>query len=161
MAFQRSSHRAAASAVRFFLSILLALSVTACFPAGGKDDPARLVFETASGEQVFAVEVARTEVQRAQGLMWRRELAHNAGMLFDFGRVQDVSMWMKSTYIPLDMVFIREDGRIHRIEANTVPHSTRIIDAGQPVRYVVEIAGGTAGRLGIRAGDRVRHQLIP
>jgi uncharacterized protein len=160
MAFYRSTHRTAASAVRFVFAFFLVVCAAACSPASQAADPARLVIDTQGGARVFTVEVASSEAQREQGLMWRTELAPEAGMLFDFGQARDVSMWMKNTYIPLDMVFIREDGRIHRIESNTVPHSTRIIESGAPVRFVLELPGGTAHRLGIRPGDRVRHALI-
>ncbi len=108
----------------------------------------------------FQVEVARNDAERAQGLMYRRELAADRGMLFDFERVQPIGMWMKNTYIPLDMIFIRPDGTIARIAANTEPLSTRTIESGEPVLAVLEVAGGTAARLGVKAGDRVEHPLF-
>ncbi len=81
-------------------------------------------------------------------------------MIFDFGAEADVSMWMRNTYIPLDMLFVRADGVIHRVQRDTVPFSEETISAGAPVRYVVELAAGTAKRLGIDRGDRVLHEII-
>ena len=81
-------------------------------------------------------------------------------MLFDFGREQEVSMWMQNTYIPLDMIFITGDGRIRRIAENTEPLSTNVIPSGGPVRGVLEVIGGTARKLGIRPGDRVAHRIF-
>jgi len=110
--------------------------------------------------QAFQVEVARNDADRAQGLMYRRSMPANHGMLFDFGRVQPVSMWMQNTYLPLDMLFIRPDGTIARIAANTEPLSTRTIPSGEPVLAVLELNAGTAAKLGIKAGDRVEHSLF-
>ncbi|WP_230532788.1 DUF192 domain-containing protein [Microvirga roseola] len=109
---------------------------------------------------VFQVEVARNDADRAQGLMFRRSMPANQGMLFDFGRVEPVSMWMQNTYLPLDMLFIRPDGTIARIAANTEPLSTRTISSGEPVLGVLELNAGTAAKLGIRAGDRVEHPVF-
>jgi uncharacterized membrane protein (UPF0127 family) len=81
-------------------------------------------------------------------------------MLFDFQREQDVSFWMQNTYISLDMLFIKADGRILRIAENTTPLSTRMIPSGGPVRAVLEVIGGTARKLGIAAGDRVAHPIF-
>ena len=113
-----------------------------------------------SGRHTFQVEVARNDADRAQGLMYRRNLAPDRGMLFDFARVQPISMWMQNTYIPLDMLFIRQDGVIERIAANTEPLSTRTIPSGEPVLAVLEVSGGTAARLGLKPGDRIEHPLF-
>jgi uncharacterized membrane protein (UPF0127 family) len=110
--------------------------------------------------QAFQVEVARNEADRAQGLMYRRSMAPDHGMLFDFGKVEPVAMWMQNTYMPLDMLFIRPDGGIARIAANTEPLSTRTIPSGEPVLAVLELNAGTAARLGIKPGDRVEHTLF-
>lgn len=115
---------------------------------------------TKSGVQVFTVEVAKTEQERATGLMYRKELPEGRGMLFDFSPEQQVSMWMKNTFIPLDMIFVRGDGRILRIAENTEPQSEKIISSGGLVKGVIEVAGGTAKKLGIVAGDRVGHPLF-
>lgn len=111
-------------------------------------------------KQSFQVEVARNDADRAQGLMFRRSMAPDRGMLFDFGRVEPVSMWMQNTYLPLDMLFIRPDGTIARIAANTEPLSTRTIPSGEPVLAVLELNAGTAAKLGIRPGDRIEHSLF-
>jgi uncharacterized membrane protein (UPF0127 family) len=81
-------------------------------------------------------------------------------MLFDFQRDQDVGFWMQNTYIPLDMIFIKGDGRILRIAENTEPMSTKVIPSGGPVRFVLEVIAGTARKLGIAPGDRVASPLI-
>jgi uncharacterized protein len=112
------------------------------------------------GRHTFSVEVARNDADRAQGLMYRRSMPADRGMLFDFGRVEPVSMWMRNTYIPLDMLFIRPDGAIARIAENTEPLSTRTVPSGEPVLAVLELNGGTAARLGIKPGDRVEHPLF-
>jgi uncharacterized protein len=113
-----------------------------------------------TGVHTFAVEVADNDAERAKGLMYRRELPEGQGMLFDFHREQEVSFWMQNTYIPLDMVFIRGDGRILRIAENTEPLSTRLIPSGGPVRAVLEVIGGTTRKLGIAPGDRVASPIF-
>jgi uncharacterized membrane protein (UPF0127 family) len=113
-----------------------------------------------SGVHVFAVELARNDAERAQGLMFRKELPEGRGMLFDFQRDQDVSFWMKNTLIPLDMIFIRSDGRILRIAENTEPLSERQVPSGGPVRAVLEVIGGTARKLGIEPGDKVAAPML-
>ena len=119
-----------------------------------------LTIVSGSARHAFQVEVARNDADRAQGLMFRRNLAPDRGMLFDFARVQPISMWMQNTYIPLDMVFIRPDGTIARVAENAEPLSTRMIPSGEPVLAVLEVPGGTAARLAIKAGDRVEHPLF-
>jgi uncharacterized membrane protein (UPF0127 family) len=108
-----------------------------------------------TGVHVFAVELAVTDAERERGLMFRKQLPEGQGMLFDFKREQEVSMWMENTYVPLDMIFIRKDGRILRIAENTEPLSRAIISSRGPVLAVLEVLGGTANKLGIAAGDRV------
>jgi uncharacterized protein len=119
-----------------------------------------LEIATKSGVQVFSVEIATTEEEKTTGLMYRKELADGKGMLFDFSPEQQVSMWMKNTYISLDMIFIRADGRILRIAENTEPLSTKIISSGGPVKGVLEVIAGTAQKYGIAPGDRVAHPLF-
>jgi len=108
----------------------------------------------------FSVEIANTPAARSRGLMYRRSMPANQGMLFDFERDDMISMWMRNTYISLDMLFIRKDGTIARIVEHTEPLSERTISSGEPVRSVLELNAGTASRLGISAGDRVEHQLF-
>ncbi|WP_051661367.1 DUF192 domain-containing protein [Bosea sp. 117] len=120
-----------------------------------------LTIQTKRGPAAFTVEIAVTPDERAKGLMYRTELKPDAGMLFDFRADQPVYMWMKNTYIPLDMVFIRSDGHVAAIAENTTPLSTETISSGGPVRAVLELAGGTAKARGIAVGDRVVHRLFP
>lgn len=115
---------------------------------------------TKSGVHVFSVEMATTEQEKETGLMYRKELADGKGMLFDFSPEQEVSMWMKNTYISLDMIFIKADGRILRIAENTEPLSTKIIPSNGPVKGVLEVIAGTAQKYGIKPGDRVGHPLF-
>ncbi len=104
------------------------------------------------------VEIADTPARQALGLMYRTELPERGGMLFLNAAPREQTMWMRNTYIPLDMVFIRADGTVHRIAAMTEPHSEEVISSNGPVSAVLEIAGGAAQRLGLKAGDKVRHR---
>jgi uncharacterized membrane protein (UPF0127 family) len=115
---------------------------------------------TAGGVRSFSVELARTERAIDRGLMYRKSLPDGHGMLFDFGREQPIEMWMKNTFIPLDMIFIDGDGRIRSIAENTKPLSRRLISSRGRVRAVLEINAGTARRLGIAPGDRVSHPIF-
>ena len=109
---------------------------------------------------LHSAELAVTDEERAKGLMFRKELPEGRGMLFDFKREQPVAMWMQNTYVSLDMIFIRDDGRIARIAENTEVLSERVIPSGVPVRAVLEVVAGTAKKLGIAPGDRVAHPLF-
>jgi uncharacterized membrane protein (UPF0127 family) len=113
-----------------------------------------------NGVHPFTVELASNDEERARGLMYRKELPEGRGMLFDFQQEQEVSFWMQNTYIPLDMIFIRGDGRILRIAENTEPMSTRMVPSGGPVRAVLEVIGGTARKLGIAPGDKVAARIF-
>ena len=119
-----------------------------------------LEIATSNGVHSFAVEFVANDADRAKGLMFRRELPEGQGMLFDFKREQDVSMWMENTYISLDMLFINADGRIRRIAENTTPLSRQTIPSGGPVRGVLEVIAGTARKFGIKPGDRVAHPMF-
>jgi hypothetical protein len=138
--------------------IILALSFLA-EPLWAKGEQT-LEIASKTGVHVFSVEVVDNDADRAKGLMYRRELPEGRGMLFDFQRDQEVSFWMQNTYIPLDMIFIRGDGQILRIEENTVPLSTRMIPSRGPVRAVLEVIGGTSRKLGIAPGDRVAAPIF-
>jgi uncharacterized membrane protein (UPF0127 family) len=129
-------------------------------PAVRFEGPEPLEIATRSGVLSLDVEVAVSDEQRARGLMYRRSLPSGSGMLFDFGVAYDVRMWMKNTYVSLDMLFIRSDGRILNIAERTTPLSTATISAAGPVRFVLELPAGSAKRLGIAAGDQVGHRLI-
>lgn len=142
-----------------WLSLVLFALVWATAPARSAE---RETLEIASktGVHAFSVELAATEAEREKGLMYRKSLPEGQGMLFDFYRDQEVGFWMKNTYIPLDMIFIRGDGRILRIAENTEPLSEKIVPSGGPVRAVLEVIGGTARKLGIAPGDRVAHPIF-
>ena len=120
----------------------------------------KLEFVTRSGVHAFSVEVMRTPDQQAKGLMFRRYMPDDRGMLFAFGRNEIVHMWMKNTYIPLDMVFIDRAGKVVAISADTEPFSEKTISSGAPAWAVVELNAGAAARIGLAVGDRVRHPLF-
>jgi uncharacterized membrane protein (UPF0127 family) len=119
-----------------------------------------LTVVTGAREIKFEVELALNDAERARGLMFRDKLGPYDGMLFDFYQEAPVSFWMKNTLIPLDMVFIAGDGTIRHIHANAVPHSTDTVPSEFPVRAVLEINGGSAKLLGIKAGDKVKHPIF-
>ncbi|KAA2214979.1 DUF192 domain-containing protein [Teichococcus oryzae] len=108
----------------------------------------------------FTVEMALTPEQQTVGLMFRREVKPDEGMLFDWGTPRDSAMWMRNTLVSLDMVFIAADGRIHRIAERTVPLSLATVESRGPVRATLELAAGTAERLGLRVGDRVENRIF-
>lgn len=121
----------------------------------------KLVIVTRDGKRhEFNVEMALTPEQQTVGLMFRKEVAPDGGMLFDWGSPRATAMWMRNTLAPLDMIFINEDGTIRRIAENTVPESLATIESGGPVRATLELAAGTARRLGIRVGDKVEQRIF-
>jgi uncharacterized membrane protein (UPF0127 family) len=120
-----------------------------------------LAIETADGKRHrIEVELALTGAQHAQGLMYRRSLAQDAGMLFLYSGAGTLSMWMKNTPVPLDMIFIAPDGRIVDIVERTVPYSLETISSRFPASAVLEVNGGTVAQLGIQPGDRIRHRAF-
>ena len=121
--------------------------------AGLEQSP--LTIESSGRKHLFTVEVAQTPEQQAQGLMNRKSLAPDRGMVFPRDPPGDASFWMKNTLIPLDIIFIRPDGTIARIAENTVPMSLEPIPSLEPVSAVLEIAGGRSAELGIKPGDKV------
>ena len=140
------------------LAALLALNCAGGVARAAEIQPLEIV--TKSGVQVFSVEMAKTEKERETGLMYRKELADGRGMLFDFSPEQQVSMWMKNTFLSLDMIFIGANGRILRIAENTEPQSLKIISSGGPAKGVLEVIAGTAKKYGIAPGDQVVHPLF-
>ena len=106
----------------------------------------------------FNVELAETSEQKSRGLMFRREMADNEGMLFLHRRDRVLTMWMANTFLPLDMLFLERDGTIARIEENTIPQSRDVISSRKRVRAVLELNAGTARNLGISAGDKVVYE---
>ena len=146
----------AQAGLRAILAIgFLALAAAGALAQEAATEPLTVVSRT--GRHAFAVEVMRNDADRSRGLMFRRTMAPDRGMLFDFGEVAPVTMWMKNTYLPLDMLFIRADGTVARVAPDTEPLSTKVVPSGEPVLAVLELNAGTSARLGIRAGDRVEH----
>jgi uncharacterized protein len=145
-------------AVRWTAFILLGFFLAA--GPGRTVDLHTLEIASKNGVHVFAVEIADTEAEREKGLMFRKNLPEGQGMLFDFHQEQEVSFWMKNTYIPLDMIFIQGNGRILHIVENAKPLSEQIIPSGGPVLAVLEVAGGTVRQLGIAPGDRVAYPIF-
>jgi hypothetical protein len=119
-----------------------------------------LTLHTAQGQHVIDIEVTETPEEMARGLMFRPHLAEKAGMLFVYDAPREVTMWMENTRIPLDMVFIRADGIVHRIQAWTEPFSRETIHSRGSVVACLELAGGAAERLGLKPGDRVEHSAF-
>ncbi|MDB5552875.1 MAG: exported protein [Rhizobium sp.] len=151
--FQHFNKSAVAALFLFVLASATAFSATF-----GTES---LVIRTKAGQQLtFTVELAVAADQRQQGLMNRDQMAADRGMLFDFGETRRVYMWMKNTYLPLDMLFIGPDGKIALIKADTMPLSEEIIDSHDPVRFVLELNAGTAQTLGIAQGDMIESNQI-
>lgn len=113
------------------------------------------MLKTDTGDHSFDVEVMTTFQERARGLMFRRSLPEKSGMLFLYDRPEPAAMWMKNTFIPLDMVFIAPGGTVHRIEKNTEPFSTDTISSDGSIIAVLELNAGAADRIGLKLGDRV------
>jgi len=139
------------------LFAVLAVAFVAPAYAAGE---AALEIVTKTGVRAFTVELATNDAERERGLMYRKELPEGRGMLFDFQHDRPVAFWMRNTYIPLDMIFIRGDGRILSIAENTQPLSDGLIPSGGSVRAVLEVIGGTARKLGIAPGDRVESPVF-
>jgi uncharacterized membrane protein (UPF0127 family) len=132
-----------------------------------KDAPAQpesgletLEIVTASGSHEFSVEVMRSGPQRERGLMFRRYLPQDRGMLFDFGVERPIMMWMKNTYLPLDMIFIGRTGKVVGVAKDAEPLSEKIIPSGAPAYGVLEVNAGTAAQIGLKIGDSVRHPMF-
>lgn len=145
-------------AALFCIIALLSMIIVAPLSAKMRSD--RLWLVTQTGEVAIDIEVAETAQEKALGLMFRTTLGDHEGMLFPAERQQELSMWMRNTYIPLDMVFIRADGIVHRIEVRTEPFSEKVIGSQGPVAAVLELPGGATERFGLKPGDRVRHPLF-
>ena len=151
------------AARRGFALLVLAFA-TAGLPAAAAPAAAPavddLTIKTASGEHHVSVEVMRSRDELERGLMFRRQMPADHGMLFDFGSPQLVTMWMKNTYLPLDMVFIAADGRVVSVKQNAEPLSETTIYSGGSVLGVLELNAGVAARIGIRPGDRVEDPMF-
>jgi uncharacterized protein len=132
----------------------------AALPPAQAAGRATIEIVSGSGVHAFDVQLATNDAERERGLMFVKSLPEGQGMLFDFKRDQPVSFWMHNTYIPLDMIFIAGDGRIMHIAENAKPLSDELIPSQYPVRAVLEVIGGTAAKLGIKAGDRVGGSIF-
>ncbi len=155
------ARRAAALPGALALVLFLALVQAAGAQGLATFETGPLAIVTADGARHdFNVELAETPAQMSQGLMFRRKLARDAGMLFIYRPPRQAAMWMKNTHIPLDMVFIGTDGRVVKLVERTVPHSLKTVASDGPVAAVLELNGGTVSRLGIAPGDRVLHEAL-
>jgi uncharacterized protein len=147
--------------IRLWAALSMALLVTLAAGSPARSDGLEaLQIVTAAGTRDFQVEIARDEASRARGLMDRRFMPADHGMLFEFDREAPEAFWMKDTYIPLDMIFISRAGIVTNIAANAEPLSERAIPSGPPCMAVLELNGGAASRIGLRVGDRVRHPFF-
>lgn len=153
---------------RAVLLLCAALCVGLALPALRADDApgamrvAALVIETQAGRQIeYTVELALSDAERRRGLMGRRRLAADAGMLFDFGAAQPIAMWMRDTHVALDMVFADEAGVIVDLIAHTTPLSDTLLMPRAPARYVLELRAGQSAAQGIATGDRLRLRTSP
>jgi uncharacterized membrane protein (UPF0127 family) len=143
-----------------FLPAVLLLLMLAALPAVAQNGAEKLTISTKTGVFPFAVEVMRSESEREKGLMFRRYLPADRGMLFDFKVEEPVMMWMKNTFLPLDMIFITRNGVVKTIVENAEPMSETIIPSGGNVFAVLEVNAGTAARIGVKAGDHVAHPIF-
>ena len=151
------THRRFAAAAVVLAAAWVAVPSFAQQAVGPREE---LVIETKAGEREFQVEIADDARETSIGLMFRREMAENEGMLFDFGAEAPRSFWMQNTYIPLDMIFIKADGTIDSIAEKTTPLSEKSVPSRGPVRFVLEVNAGLADSLGIAPGDKVGGQAI-
>lgn len=152
---QEGSSRVILAALFFFLAMVMALAGHDRAEAQSGMERRVLSITTATGAQEFIVEIANTEPDRQRGLMFRRNLGERDGMLFLFDEQEIITMWMKNTYISLDMIFIDDKRLIVDIARNTEPLSLDVIASKAPAKWVLELNAGSADRFGIRPGDRV------
>lgn len=142
----------------FFVALFgLGLGISA---QAGDFDFTPLAIETATGRHVFEVELANSRESRERGLMFRDVLAPDRGMLFDYEIPRHITMWMKNTLIPLDMVFLDPAGRVVKISVDATPGSLESIESDGRVRAVLELLAGTVARIDVRPGDKIYHQVF-
>ncbi|WP_022710914.1 DUF192 domain-containing protein [Pseudochrobactrum sp. AO18b] len=151
----------------FACLVFVAALLGGSFAVSAQEEPMRvpvdvqaLKIQTASGEKSFGLEIADTDQKRSAGLMYRKDFPADRAMIFVFSEERPVMMWMANTPLPLDMLFVRNDGSIARLAENTVPFSKDIVASGEPVAFVIEVNAGIAAKLGIKAGDTVKHRII-
>jgi len=142
-------------AVLAFAPLILPLLLRAEEAPAPRQDT--IVIESAEGAQLLSVEIADTPALRERGLMFRQRVPEDRGMLFLYEVVQPVAMWMKNTYIPLDMAFVRADGTVARLVEGTEPYSLETIESRERVAAVLEVAAGVGRKLGLKPGARIRH----
>ncbi len=148
--------------IRLSISFILVtfLFSTNSFASEVDFDVEQVSIETINGIITFDMEMALNQEQRRQGLMFRTELGSHRGMLFDYGYPFMASMWMKNTLLPLDMLFIRADGKISQIHRRAIPGDLTPINSKEPIRSVIEIKGGQSISLGISIGDTILHPIF-
>jgi uncharacterized membrane protein (UPF0127 family) len=154
----KHARRAAQMAALLFV-VCAALGLAGCEDQS-RADRGELTLRTASGSHIISIEIAETPEQKALGLMYRTSVPELTGMLFPYDTPQEITMWMRNTYVSLDMVFIKADGVVHRIEAHTEPLSERIIPSQGAVTAVLELVAGSAQKLQLKPGDRVLHPMF-
>lgn len=143
--------------ISFFL-----ICIPAYFAIAQSHEPTdRLLVITATGKHTFALEIAKTNEERAKGLMFRKSMPQNHGMLFIFHDERPISMWMKNTLIPLDMIFLSGEGIVTSIVQETSPLSEEIITSDRQAQAVIEVNAGVAQKIGLVPGDKIRHPLFP
>ncbi|ACT59546.1 DUF192 domain-containing protein [Hirschia baltica] len=148
------------SAIAVFSVVCMAIPHVSAQDSGVKFETGTLVVDTGEAEHLINIEIADSPEETSQGLMFRENLAEDAGMLFDFGEPREPNMWMKNTLIPLDMLFLDDNGVVVAIARNARPHSERRISPGMAVKGVLELAGGATGTLDISPGDVVHHAIF-
>jgi uncharacterized membrane protein (UPF0127 family) len=147
------------------LSILLAVAIVMLFARSNAADGAvgptqPLTIETSAGRFTYKVEVAATEAERERGLMFRRSMPEDHGMLFDMGRTAPATFWMHHTPMSLDIIFIGADGKVVSVAPSATPNSDAMIGSGAPVRFVLELNAERAAAMKLKAGDAIRSDRI-
>ncbi|MEP1206040.1 MAG: DUF192 domain-containing protein [Rhizobiaceae bacterium] len=143
------------------VTALILFAFVALLPVSSTANPMNTVtIDTRSGSPAWSVELASDEASRSKGLMYRKSMAAKSGMLFRFETTRAVAMWMKNTFIPLDMIFADNAGKVTHIHRGAVPHSLDVISSRVPARFVLEVNAGEADRHGVTVGDRLRHPWI-
>ncbi|HAT34978.1 MAG TPA: hypothetical protein DCS82_04620 [Rhodospirillaceae bacterium] len=140
--------------------VLLLAGAPASMAAPVEFQTSSLWIKSSDKTHKFTVELAVTRAQKARGLMFRKAMPADRGMLFDYGASSNITMWMKNTYLPLDMIFIDGNGRISHIVERTIPLSESLISGEEPARAVLELNGGTVSRLALKPGDQVLHRIF-
>jgi hypothetical protein len=163
MAMDRLFRRSPGSLPALAMLLTLALAAAPAIASRPIDAPdERLVIQVSEDKQhEFRIHLAVSPSERSQGLMYVRKMPDDVGMLFVYERPTLISMWMKNTYIPLDMIFIGEDGRILTIASDTVPHSLATISSGKPAIAILELNAGISKKLGLAPGQLVRQRVLP